>query len=146
MRDLNIKYNREPSSDCDLCNKKIHESEPWLLHKNHTICSACYIEMIPAIYEMAGYGDGGLIHLIFKSCLQDGHKRKRRKSLANYQKIMEKLKNKYNFSCVHCGSKNNLTVDHIIPVSKGGSDNESNLQLMCRSCNSKKGNKYGKTS
>ena len=33
----------------------------------------------------------------------------------------------------------NLTVDHIVPQSKGGSDHLENLQLLCGACNSKKG-------
>lgn len=40
--------------------------------------------------------------------------------------------------CVQCGSTANLTADHIIPRARGGSDHESNLQVLCRPCNSAK--------
>ena len=43
------------------------------------------------------------------------------------------------YACVRCGSDSDLTIDHITPRSRGGSDEESNLQTMCRSCNSAKG-------
>lgn len=43
--------------------------------------------------------------------------------------------------CCNCGADEDLTVDHITPRSKGGDDSEDNLQTLCRSCNSKKGNR-----
>jgi len=45
--------------------------------------------------------------------------------------------------CIQCGTKEDITVDHIIPLSKGGSNHISNLQPLCRSCNSKKYNIIG---
>lgn len=43
--------------------------------------------------------------------------------------------------CVACGSVDRLEVDHIHPVSRGGSDDPANLQVLCKSCNTSKGAK-----
>lgn len=45
--------------------------------------------------------------------------------------------------CVVCGSFSNLSVDHVKPLSKGGTNEASNLQIMCRKCNSRKNAKWG---
>lgn len=48
------------------------------------------------------------------------------------------------WSCQYCGkkgNKNDLTVDHVIPSSKGGKKSWLNCVSSCFSCNNKKGNK-----
>lgn len=45
------------------------------------------------------------------------------------------------WACNVCGSRSNLTVDHILPVSKGGGKELSNLQVLCGTCNELKGDK-----
>lgn len=59
----------------------------------------------------------------------------------------EELKKKYNYKCMLCGRKEPfndlsykyLTMDHIIPIFKGGRHEISNVQPLCIICNSKKG-------
>ncbi len=41
--------------------------------------------------------------------------------------------------CVDCGSRERLEYDHIIPVSRGGSNTVRNLELRCEVCNRSKG-------
>ncbi|MBA7624844.1 hypothetical protein ES703_32258 [subsurface metagenome] len=53
-------------------------------------------------------------------------------------KEWQSLKRIYNNKCAICGNAKKLTKDHIIPLSKGGTDFISNIQPLCRNCNSKK--------
>lgn len=43
------------------------------------------------------------------------------------------------YKCRICGATEKLVLDHIVPISKGGCDDPSNLQTLCWSCNSRKG-------
>ncbi|NLB11943.1 hypothetical protein GX830_01010 [Candidatus Dojkabacteria bacterium] len=47
------------------------------------------------------------------------------------------------FKCLYCGVniEKDFTLDHIIPLSRGGSNDISNIDLVCRSCNSSKSTK-----
>ena len=45
------------------------------------------------------------------------------------------------YECGYCGSKRNLTIDHIIPRSKGGTNTWKNMVTCCNRCNNEKDDK-----
>ena len=69
--------------------------------------------------------------------LQSGAKKPSRISISS--EVKQFVWNRDNGACVDCGSNLNLEFDHIIPVSKGGSNTARNIQLLCETCNRIKG-------
>lgn len=72
---------------------------------------------------------------------------------ATKDKLVKLQANKSNdprrVTCVQCGKSfmpSQMDIDHITPISKGGSDAIVNLQLLCQSCNRSKGNSLKKAS
>ena len=52
--------------------------------------------------------------------------------------VREYIFSRDNHQCVECSSSEDLTIDHIISVYQGGSDNDDNLQTLCNRCNAGK--------
>lgn len=44
-------------------------------------------------------------------------------------------------TCQYCGDKTKISLDHVLPVSRGGKNTWENLVTACFSCNNRKGNK-----
>ena len=74
-----------------------------------------------------------------------GHSKNQRSAMTN--DLREAIKKRDNYTCCMCGNSvyNEpnllLEVDHIIPISKGGKTEASNLQTLCWRCNRAKSNK-----
>lgn len=71
----------------------------------------------------------------------------------DFQKVPLTRQNIYkrdNFECVYCGEDNKklLTLDHVVPQSKGGPNSWNNLVTACKKCNGEKSDltleEYGK--
>lgn len=73
--------------------------------------------------------------------IRASHKRRSLKSAggsytdAEWKEVLEK----YGEFCLHCGSTEHITIDHVIALSQGGSNTKNNLQPLCMSCNCSKG-------
>ena len=49
------------------------------------------------------------------------------------------IKEKWNWQCAYCGDDSNLTIDHVVPRCKGGTDFTKNVVCCCNKCNQRKG-------
>ena len=52
--------------------------------------------------------------------------------------VRQRIWQKYGGRCAECDSDQYLEFDHIVPFSRGGSNSDQNVQLLCRRCNLKK--------
>lgn len=51
----------------------------------------------------------------------------------------QNIKDAWNHECAYCESKDDITLDHVIPQCKGGLDTKTNVIACCHSCNQSKG-------
>ena len=61
-----------------------------------------------------------------------------------YKRVMLSRKNvlkRDQNTCQYCGRERNLTIDHVVPKSRGGRDTWENLVAACVSCNNQKGDR-----
>ena len=70
-----------------------------------------------------------------------GHKTPRPEYLTSeWRKLSRKMRDAQPW-CTRCGSTSDLTLDHVVPLSKGGAavPDESGVVVLCRKCNSSRG-------
>lgn len=88
--------------------------------------------------------DGRSSDPIYKSWLKNKRNRMKRVLKQHTFQEWEDLKRLYNYMCLCCKQQEprvKLTEDHIVPISKGGSDDIANIQPLCGPCNSRKNSK-----
>jgi len=73
--------------------------------------------------------------LLMASALKDNG------STARWRKIRKRILQRDGYTCQHCGGEAN-SVDHIVPRSLNGGDDDWNLQSLCTPCNSSKGGRF----
>ena len=74
-----------------------------------------------------------------KSAKRKPAKRKPAKRKHIPKAVRDAVMERDNYTCVYCASTNNPELDHNEAHAKGGSDDGDNLQVLCRSCNRRKG-------
>lgn len=82
--------------------------------------------------------DDGWTH---KRCDSEIDKSKRRPSINEWKVIRVRILERDGYKCHYCGSiGGKMECDHYIPVSRGGSSEDSNLVASCKACNRSKSN------
>ncbi len=125
---------------CKECNnKQIHDYRE-VLRKRQTVvmkvskvCSTCQIEKLASEFTKSNCTPDGLAQLCWECDKARSLLRKLKKTI-----LLESDQ-----LCFYCGTtltENNQTVDHVIPKSRGGSDDVTNLVPCCFSCNASKKN------
>jgi 5-methylcytosine-specific restriction endonuclease McrA len=92
----------------------VHRSETGMLRSiNHAF-------PVPSIIRLQRY-----IHVPYKGIALSRHNIMKRDA----------------YQCLYCGSTKNLTLDHMIPKSRGGDSSWTNLVTACMRCNTRKGDR-----
>lgn len=118
----------------------------------HRICDKCGIEKPIKHFDRNNIRKDGSIRYknICRLCriehtrLRDIRRRERKRNLCesftikDYKYVIRQFNNK----CFNCGSTKNPCIDHHYPLSHGNALTVDNAVLLCRSCNTKKGNKH----
>ena len=55
------------------------------------------------------------------------------------KQFKQAIKDEWNNTCCYCNSTGKMSLDHVIPINKGGKDIKSNLVCACPTCNRNKG-------
>lgn len=73
--------------------------------------------------------------------ISEQKRRIRKLNNGEYSILPKEINRLLSSNCNNCGVSKLITLDHIIPISRGGSHSIGNLQPLCKSCNSSKNNK-----
>jgi len=154
------KHRRSILFDCDYCRKQSLTKPSHYNKKKRHFCSmkcyALYRKHILPMQEQPSYkgvrknGESRQIYhrnYCKKNPENIAHLKARRYARernapgSHSLKEWNDIKLKFQHKCAICGEVKKLTKDHIVPLSKGGSDYIDNIQPLCKGCNSKKHNK-----
>jgi 5-methylcytosine-specific restriction endonuclease McrA len=69
-------------------------------------------------------------------------RRASKRGFGNFKILDKELKRLKQQPCFYCGSRENITIDHVIPLSRGGYDSIGNILPACLSCNSQKNSRF----
>ncbi|WP_396165117.1 HNH endonuclease [Corynebacterium sp.] len=61
-----------------------------------------------------------------------------RTSTTHWKQLRAKAERQLDYRCQHCGSEDNLELDHIVNDARGGTETLDNVQWLCKRCHGRK--------
>lgn len=124
------------------------DSRVLVLNQDYSPLMVCTVERAFVMVflnksEMLKSANGHKLHTVTKTFPMPSVIRLNRYIAAPFKGVNLTRQNIFkrdNFECQYCGTKRDLTLDHVIPSSRGGAHAWSNLVTACKKCNTKKGN------
>ena len=102
------------------------------------ICSVCGCEISPHNRSGLCFGCYQKQWLTPERQAQRNHRRRARKNRRHYRISTKELAAIRRQPCAYCGAAGPSTIDHVIPLSRGGMHSIGNLIAACASCNRRK--------
>lgn len=124
---INVMGEDYPRRICDNCEREMDGLQHFHWEsKNFDLCINCIEVLYRNFFERSNAGE---------------RERNTYKKIPIPNDIRWNIWQRDNFTCQYCGRRENLSVDHIYPESRGGATTENNLATACRKCNSIKGSR-----
>lgn len=144
-------------SACRMCNIEYEESrvrKQRVPSPEHKMCSMCNLVKVKSEFSKMSASRDGLQYRC-KACSAEieanrsmasrrSRNHNRRVRLANTESftvLRKEIRRLYRNKCFNCGSAENQSIDHVVPLARGGRHSIGNLITLCTNCNSSKGSK-----
>ena len=120
-----------------------------ILNQDYSAIAVCTVQKaFVLVYldkaELVAKANGSVLHTVTSSYPVPSVIRLQRYVRVPYYGISMSRHNvlrRDNFTCQYCGTGKNLTLDHLVPRSRGGDTSWHNLVTACMLCNTRKGNR-----